>query len=139
MKAILYPQAGNKLAVVIPSDAAFSDEEIARRSVPEGVTFSIVEKLDLADDFFDAYEYQVGAPVFIPEKAKEIQRDKWRLARTPLLAQLDLKFMRAIEEGDLERQSEIAAEKKSLRDVTKTEIEGQTPEEIRAEWPSILK
>ena len=35
-------------------------------------------------------------------------------------------------------RSEIASKKQALRDVTQTEIVGNTPEEIKAVWPSVL-
>jgi hypothetical protein len=73
-----------------------------------------------------------------PNKAKAIWKDKWREARKPLLASLDIEFMRAVELADSEKQSEIASKKQALRDVTQTEIVGNTPEEIKAVWPSVL-
>jgi len=73
-----------------------------------------------------------------PDKAKAIWKDKWREARKPLLASLDIEFMKAVEAGDSEKQAEIASKKQALRDVTQTEIAGNTPEEIKAVWPSVL-
>jgi hypothetical protein len=46
--------------------------------------------------------------------------------------------MKAVESGDTAKQSEIAAEKQALRDVTDTEIIGSTIEEIKSVWPEIL-
>ena len=73
-----------------------------------------------------------------PDKAKAIWKDKWREARKPLLASLDIEFMKAVETADTEKQAEIASKKQALRDVTQTEIVGNTPEEIKAVWPSVL-
>ena len=73
-----------------------------------------------------------------PDKAKVIWKDKWREARKPLLASLDIEFMKAVETADTEKQAEIALKKQALRDVTQTEIVGNTPEEIKAVWPSVL-
>jgi len=73
-----------------------------------------------------------------PDKAKAIWKDKWREARKPLLASLDIEFMKAVESADTAKQAEISAQKQALRDVTKTEIVGNTPEEIKAVWPSVL-
>jgi len=74
-----------------------------------------------------------------PDKAKAIWKDKWREARKPLLATLDIEFMKAVETADTEKQAEIASKKQALRDVTQTEIVGNTPEEIKSVWPDILK
>ena len=73
-----------------------------------------------------------------PNKAKAIWKDKWREVRKPLLASLDIEFMKAVEAADTEKQAEIALKKQALRDVTQTEIVGNTPEEIKAVWPSVL-
>ena len=73
-----------------------------------------------------------------PDKAKAIWKDKWREARKPILASLDIEFMKAVESADTAKQAEIATQKQALRDVTQTEIVGNTPEEIKAVWPSVL-
>ena len=73
-----------------------------------------------------------------PDKAKDIWRNKWREARNPILAFLDIEFMRALESGNILRQSEISAKKQALRDVTLTPINGDTPEEIKSVWPDVL-
>ena len=73
-----------------------------------------------------------------PDKAKAIWKDKWRDSRKPLLASLDIEFMKAVEAGDSARQAEIAAKKQELRDVTQTAISGNSPEEIKSVWPEVL-
>lgn len=73
-----------------------------------------------------------------PDKAKAIWKNKWREARKPLLASLDIEFMKAVETADTEKQAEIAAQKQTLRDVTLTPIPGTTPEEIKSVWPEVL-
>lgn len=67
-------------------------------------------------------------------KARDIKRDQIRAERAPLLAALDVQFMRAVETGDTAKQQEIAAEKQRLRDATShPDIEAaQTPEELKA-------
>ena len=52
-------------------------------------------------------------------KAAEIQRDRIRAAREPLLAALDVEFMHAVEKGDQVEQAKVAVEKQRLRDLTK--------------------
>jgi len=73
-----------------------------------------------------------------PDKAKAIWKNKWREARKPILASLDIEFMRAVESGDAAKQSEISAKKQELRDVTLLPIPGTTPEEIKSVWPEVL-
>ena len=73
------------------------------------------------------------------DKAKEIQKDKMRVVRKPLLEKLDVDFVRALELGtDLE---EIKSQKQALRDVTnlvtEAEISGTTVDEVTTELKAI--
>ena len=138
MPFITYPQENGQVAVIIPADPSLSIEEIAAKDVPEGVPFKIVDSLDIDNDYFNAYEFheETGAEVNI-EKAKLIHLDKFREARTPKLAALDIQYMKAIEVEDSVKAAEIAVEKQALRDVTKIVLP-DTLEEIKAVWPSIL-
>ena len=132
---ITYPQPNGQVAVVIPC----GDVNDAIKDVPEGVEYKIVESVDIDNDYFNAYEFdaELGAKVNI-EKAKAIHLDKFRSARTPLLAALDISFMRAVEAGDADLQKEIASKKQALRDVTSIELPN-TLEGIKATWPEVLK
>jgi len=138
MSYITYPQPNGQVAVIIPADPSLSIEEIAATAVPEGVSYKIVESLEIDNEFFNAYEFHAedGAEVNI-DKAKEIQLDKFREARAPKLAELDVQYMRALEVEDSVKAAEIAVQKQELRDVTKTSLP-ETLEEIKAVWPAIL-
>jgi hypothetical protein len=70
-------------------------------------------------------------------RAREIQRDCIRSARVPLLAALDVAWMRAGEVGDAARQAEVAAQKQALRDAPAgPRIEAaEAPEALAAVWP----
>jgi hypothetical protein len=131
---ITYPQPNGQVAVVIPC----GDVNDAIKDVPEGVEYKIVESVDIDNDYFNAYEFdaELGAKVNI-EKAKAIHLDKFRSARTPLLATLDIDFMRAVESGNTISQKEIAAKKQALRDVTSIELPN-TLAKIKATWPEVL-
>ena len=73
------------------------------------------------------------------DKAKEIQKNRWRTARKPILEKLDTEFMRAVETGDTAKQQQIATQKQALRDVTTTDLSSvTTPEELKNVWPDIL-
>lgn len=73
------------------------------------------------------------------DKAKEIQKNRWRTARKPILEKLDTQFMRAVETGDTVKQQQIATQKQALRDVTTTDLSSvTTPEELKNVWPDIL-
>ena len=49
-------------------------------------------------------------------KARDIWRDKIREDREPILQQLDIEYMQALENQDIAKQQEIAIKKQSLRD-----------------------
>lgn len=140
MKKIIY-RTPNGVAVVTPVSTMELDiEQIAKKDVPEGSEFSIVDESKIPKDrtFREAWEYSEKEVLVNPDKAKAIWKDKWREARKPLLASLDIEFMKAVETGNASKQAEIASKKQELRDVTNTPIPGTTPEEIKAVWPEIL-
>lgn len=73
------------------------------------------------------------------DKAKEIQKNRWRTARKSILEKLDTEFMRAVETGDTVKQQQIAAKKQALRDVTTTDLSSvTTPDQLKTIWPRIL-
>jgi predicted metal-dependent hydrolase len=132
---ITYPQPNGQVAVVIPT----GDVNDAIKDVPKDTPYKIIDSVEIDNDYFNAYEFdlELGSKLNA-EKAKELHKDKWRSARKPKLEALDIAFMKAVEAGDTAKQSEIAAEKQALRDVTDTEIIGSTIEEIKSVWPEIL-
>ncbi len=74
-------------------------------------------------------------------KAREIKKDMIRADRAPLLAALDVEYMRAVETGDSVKQAEIAAKKQALRDATKDPAiaAAQTPDQLKAVVPEALQ
>lgn len=60
-KVIIYPQENGSIAVIQPAQDAINLiglEEIARKDVPAGVKYKIIDESDLPEDdeFFDAWE-----------------------------------------------------------------------------------
>lgn len=131
---ITYPQPNGQVAVVIPT----GDVNNALKDIPSGVPWKVVNALDIDNEFFNAYEFdiQTGSKVNI-EKAKAIQLDKFRAARALKLAKLDIDFMKAVEANDAAKKAEIAAAKQALRDVTLTPLPNNLAG-IKATWPAIL-
>jgi len=131
---ITYPQPNGQVAVVIPC----GDVNDAIKDVPEGVEYKIVNSVDIDNEYFNAYEFDAesGAKVNI-EKAKEIHLDKFRAARAPKLAKLDIDFMKAVEANDEVKKTEIIAAKQALRDVTLTTLPDDLAG-IKATWPEII-
>tara|TARA_R100000008_G_C3432967_1_gene90571 strand:- start:45 stop:272 length:228 start_codon:yes stop_codon:yes gene_type:complete len=63
-------------------------------------------------------------------KAKEITKERLRVERKPLLEVQDIKFMQAQETGS--DTTAIVAEKKRLRDITKSVDSCTTTDELKA-------
>lgn len=131
---ITYPQPNGQVAIVIPT----GDVNAAIKDVPEGVEYKIVNSVDIDNDYFNAYEFdaELGAKVNI-EKAKDIHLDKFRAARAPKLAKLDVEYMKAVEANDEAKKASVAADKQALRDVTLTTLPDDLSG-IKATWPEIL-
>ena len=74
------------------------------------------------------------------EKARNVWRDKIRYFRKPELEKLDATFMQALEAGDTDTQSTVAAQKKALRDApADPAIEAATtPDELKLVQPAGL-
>jgi hypothetical protein len=51
-------------------------------------------------------------------KAKDIAKNNLRTERAPVLAALDVQFMRAVESGNTSQQAAIAEQKDELRNIT---------------------
>ena len=131
---ITYPQPNGQVALVIPA----GDINLAIKDVPQGVEYKIVDSINIENDYFNAYEFdaETGAKVNI-DKAKAIHLDKFRAARAPKLAKLDIDFMKAVEANDEAKKVEIIAAKQALRDVTLTPLPNDLAG-IKATWPDIL-
>lgn len=115
-----------------------SIEETLEKIKNDGNEYVIVDNYSIDSYFHDAYEFdkEVGAKLNI-DKAKEVQRNKWREARKKRFEKLDLQFMLALEKGDTELQKIISNKKQELRDITKTFLPDDL-EEIKISWPNSL-
>jgi len=138
MKFIAFSQNDNKkLAIAYPADVDMTIEEMAQNILPNGEEYAILENISVDNDFFDAYQFIKGQIVLNYEWAKEIQKNKWREARKPLLEKLDVDYMKALERGDINAQKQISEKKEQLRDITNTVLIDDL-ETIKNTWPNIL-
>ena len=138
-KIIAYNNGGG-VGVIIPVlDNESKITEFASANVEAGVEYIIIDNSELPKDQTFRYALEINGGLKLnSDKAKAIWKNKWREARKPKLASLDIDFMRAVESGDQAKQIEIAGKKQALRDVTLIEIPGTTPEEIKSVWPEVL-
>lgn len=112
-------------------------EECVAKWVPERqanvVAITPIESDSVPRDrtFRRAWKHLGGKVDIDMPKARDVMRDKMRLARQSRLEALDVAQLRGLD---------VAAEKQTLRDVTDLPgIEAaKTPEELKAVWPSDL-
>ena len=69
-------------------------------------------------------------------KAKEVWKNKIRIAREPALEKLDIDFMKAQEAGT--DTTSIVADKNTLRDLPEQVDTATTTDEIKAVWNDML-
>lgn len=69
-------------------------------------------------------------------KALGFMKSEIRKKRAKLFTDLDVQFMRAIESGNVELQTQIVAQKEVLRNLTDISIDGiSSRDELIALWP----
>ena len=120
-----------------PEDDFLERIRTSSRRQRDAKAFTVIEEAEVPTDltFRDAWTFEDKRFGVDMPKALEVQKDRLRRARVPLLEALDLQFMRALEAG--EGTQAIVAEKARLRDVTKhPDLESaKTPDELKAVWP----
>lgn len=151
MRKIIYTAADGTTHVVTPNPrdalfAGFSDEQIEQavmdglmrdRADPSSFAFGgsepmwIEETLVPTDrSFRDAWKIDGGKIDHDMGKAREITKNRLRAERAPLLAKLDVQFMRALEAAS--DTAAITAEKQRLRDVTTLADTAVTLDDLRS-------
>lgn len=137
-----WPKEGVE-AVWAESEDAFVQRIIAKDVPPWATNVTVIDHADLPVDryFRNAWKFDAGKIGHDMDKCREIHRTKLREMREPKMKKLDADYMRADEQGDVSTKRLIASQKQALRDVTKApEIDAaQTPEELKAVLPDILK
>lgn len=125
------------------TDEAY-EAHVLERSIPKdaiGVQKMPDDWEPESDRYFRNAWKQNGQAVEIDmPKAREIQKQKLRQARAPLLARLDTDYMRADEVGDAKLKAEITVRKQHLRDITKSPdiAAASTPDELKLAGRSVL-
>jgi hypothetical protein len=136
-KRIIFTQDNGVVAVIVPADeCGLTIQQIADKDVPKGKPYSIVDVDQVPTDryFRNAWKHDSGVISVDMPKAVEIQKEKLRAERAPLLAALDAEYMKALETKDAEKEAEVATEKQRLRDITDLDAltKAKTPEELKA-------
>ena len=137
MEVIVY-KSEEGVSVITPADN-ISLDEVIRLTVPGDTQYAVLDDEKLPDCYFrDAWIIEDDFIITIDiEKAKNIQKDYWRHARSQKLQKLDYQFMLALEENDENKINTIKQKKQALRDVTLIQLP-DTIEDIKNVWPDIL-
>ena len=133
MATVILKQEGDSISIVCPTDANME-------LTTDHDNYRVVDTEDLPKDrtFRDAWRLDGSIDL---RKAKEIWRSRIVPVRAARLNELDIKWMKAMESGNVKKASAIANEKQILRDITEREelTKATTVEEIQEFWPDVLK
>ena len=112
MSKIIYTNSDGTVSIITPT----GDVNDAIKDVPSGLSYEIVEDSVIPTDrsFRNAWKQNSKTIETDMTKAKEIHKDKIRIARTPKLAELDIEFQKALETSS--STTDIIAKKQALRD-----------------------
>lgn len=131
---IVNPAAQEDVAKVLPEIASMTQAEfiewVKAKDVPADATnVSIVaaDAIPVDRTFRNALKHDLTHD---KQKCVDITNNRLRAERAPLLAELDVKFIRAQESG--QETASIVAEKQRLRDITKIANPSMTLEELKA-------
>jgi hypothetical protein len=125
-----------------PTDANVS-QEIARIPLLEATGYRRIADAEIPADraFRDALVDDGTRLVHDMPRAREILRQRLRVARVPVLAALDVEYQRADEQSDKAGKARVVLLKQELRDITAHPgIEAaQTTDELKQVWHEALK
>ena len=123
---IIYPTETG-IAIITPT-GELSLEDTAKKDVPAGVAYTIVNDEDVPSDRTFRNAWNADLTVDFP-KAQALTKDRLRADRKPLLEAQDVLFQRALETG--KDATAIVVEKQRLRDVTKLVDTATTLDELK--------
>ena len=130
-RLIIFEQADGRVGICAPT-GEIPIEDVQARHYPTNSFIVEPSALPMADyDFSDAWRMSPQGEISVDlEAAKEVTRTRLRTERKPLLAALDIAFIKAIEFGT--PTAEISAEKQRLRDITLLVDPCTTLQELRS-------
>ena len=137
-EVILYEHEGG-IAVSVPAPNVDIQTVIAR-DIPQDCDYNIVDSAKLPNDRTFRGAWTMDCTVDM-DKAKDIWIDQIRIVRNERLKELDIEWMKAMENGENKEASNIAAVKQALRDVTeRKDIHNcKTVASLKKYWPQVLE
>jgi hypothetical protein len=129
VKKIIYTRPDGGVSVVSPAKniddpEAFTEDERIKRALavlpPEATNVLIVDDTSLPTDrtFRNGWKQNGSTVEHDIEKCRELHKEHLRRVRAPLLEDLDVKYIRALEAGDTATMSAVVSRKQELRDIT---------------------
>lgn len=130
----------SKMSAALVKEAIKNEVDRWSDGSPPPLSYKVVDDVPADRSFRNAWVHDGSTIAVDMPQAREIHRARLRAARTPLLAALDVEYMRGLEMGDTEGLKRVAAKKAALRDVTRAAgiDNAETPDELKAVWPDIL-
>ena len=143
MQVIVLKNEDNTVSIITPAESTIDSIIDALPADSEHGIAKAQDVIDISDnDFLEARVFSTKYPYVEVDltKAKDIWRDKLRKARKPILEQLDVEFMKALESSDSSTIKEIKEKKQELRDITQhsTLKSAKSLDKIKSFWPAIL-
>lgn len=136
LMSIIYEDQETKELRAVHVAPGVPEDLVLQRDIPRGSRVCDADTLDIDPEYFTAYRLSADGKIqFFSELGKEIQKNKWRIARKPLLEKLDIETMKSI--MDPVALTKVEKEKQALRDVTKTAMPNNL-DGIKNTWPEIL-
>ena len=142
---IIWKQDNGVVAVTHPAgNCGLTVEEIAKKDVPDGKPYSIMDSSALPDnaEFRDAWVVNENTWTisYDMELAREVWKKKIRFARASKWTELDAAWFQAMEADDTNRVTAIVAIKDALRDFPNQEAinEAETIEQLQEIWNTEL-
>ena len=136
MSKIIYTNSDGTVSIITPA----GDVNNAIKDVPSGLSYEIVEDSAIPTDrsFRNAWKQNSKTIETDMTKAKEIHKDKIRIARTPKLAELDIEFQKAQETSA--GITTIVAKKQALRDAPAASgiSTASNTTELKAQWDTSI-
>lgn len=149
-KVIVYTREDGCVSLVHPNYAARGEDtegafisKLIKRHVPAGASnIKVVDASELPQDktFRNAWK-QNGSKIEVDmNAAREIQKQRIRQVRDPILAALDVEYIRAQEENNITKQQTIVTKKNELREAPSHSdlAAAASPEELKVVFPAGL-
>ena len=137
-KVVIYKD-GDVVSVAVPAPG-ISVDYVIQNDMPSNAEYRVVDSAMIPPDRTFRNAWGMDCEVDM-DKAKEIWIDKIRVVRNQRLKELDIAWMKAMENGESKEASDIAAVKQSLRDITdrKDIHKCKTANSLKKYWPQILE